>query len=111
MKKEEILAKSRKENRGGDERELREIQRAGNISYGLGGLFCFLLVLVKLLLNDSEAFDIVTYTCYGIYSAMGCCYYSLLYAKLKKPLYWIAIGGLGLLFAACMFLFVMELCC
>lgn len=107
MNRDEILVKSRKENLGQDERDLHEIMRAGHCSMVFGAALCFIMVFLKILLND--ALDIVTYTCYTIYGGMAFFHYLWLVIRLKKPLYWVAVGICGLLFIASSILFVMEL--
>ena len=47
MTKEEILEKSRKENKGMDERELNAVMRGGSIAKGVGLLLCILIVFVS----------------------------------------------------------------
>lgn len=108
MNRDEILAKSRTENLGQDERDLHDTMRAGRSSMVFGAALCFAMVFLKILLND--ALDIVSYTCYAIYGGMGCFHYLWLAIRLKKPLYWVAVGVCGLLFIASSILFVMELC-
>ena len=108
MNREEILAKSRKENMGQDERDLHETLRAGKASMAFGAALCFIFVFLKTLFDDSM--DIVSFTCYAIYAGMGCFHYLWLAIRLRKPLYWIALGLLGFLFSASSILFILELC-
>ena len=46
MTKEEILAKSRKENKSGDEREQRVIAQGGSIAKAVGLALCMLIVFL-----------------------------------------------------------------
>ena len=45
MNKEEILAKSRAENKGQDEREKQVLIKAGQIAFTVGGVMCMLIAL------------------------------------------------------------------
>lgn len=55
MNKDEILAKSRKENKIADEYEAHVRLRAGKISKAIGVALAFILVLVDAILLDSSA--------------------------------------------------------
>lgn len=111
MNRDEILAKSRMEttHHGADERELHEALKAADFAMAFGGVICFVMVFLKTLLNDVNAMDIVTYTCFCIYSGMGCFRYLWLAVRVKKPAYWILTIFGGVLFALSGALFVMEL--
>ena len=109
MNREDILAKSRKENSGQDERELQEAMRAGRISMSFGGAICFIMVLLKTLINDAEAMDIVTYTCFCVYGGMGFFQYLWQAIRVKKSSYWIVSVIFGIFFILAGVLFVMEL--
>ncbi len=65
MNKEDILAKSRNENKNGDEREERIQLRSYAISQCIGGLICMLFVFVENWVFDRSAAMIWT-----IYSGM-----------------------------------------
>ena len=54
MNKDEILAKSRKENKSADEYETHARLRAGKISKAFGVALAFILVLVDAILLDSS---------------------------------------------------------
>ncbi len=47
MNRKEILAKSREENAGGDERETQSIFKAGSIASGVGLLMCTFVVWME----------------------------------------------------------------
>ena len=51
MNKEEILAKSRAENKGSDEREKQVLIKAGQIAFTVGGVMCMLIVLFNSILE------------------------------------------------------------
>ena len=51
MKKEEILAKSRAENKGQDEREKQVLIKAGQIAFTVGGVMCMLIALFNSILS------------------------------------------------------------
>ena len=107
MNREDILAKSRKENIGGDERELREIQRAGDISFAFGLLLCFVIHFLQLIFKNE--WDVISYACFTIYGGMNLLYYSLLVSRLKKKLYWIAIIVDGFIFLGNLILLILEM--
>lgn len=65
MNKEEILAKSREENKNGDEREKKSRMSAAAISAGVGALLCMILVCIEELVFDRNAIPLwIVY--YGI---------------------------------------------
>ena len=47
MNKEEILARSRKENEKRDEREQQTFYKAGQIACGVGGILCGLIIILE----------------------------------------------------------------
>ena len=51
MNKEEILAKSRAENKGTDEREKLVLIKAGQIAFTVGGVMCMLIALFNSILS------------------------------------------------------------
>ena len=52
MNREEILAKSRKENKGNDERELAAQARAGQIASAVGVLICAVILVTEGVFSD-----------------------------------------------------------
>ncbi len=107
MNKDEILAMSRKENLGRDERELHEIQKAGNIAMGFGLALCFVIHFLQLIFKSE--LDIISYACFTIFGGMSLVYCSLLLARLKKKSYWIAIAAYGFIFLGNISLLIMEM--
>lgn len=52
MNKDEILAKSRKENKDGDEREIQILANSSKIGMAVGGILAVLIVLFSRLVNE-----------------------------------------------------------
>ena len=90
MNRDDILAKSRKENSGGDEREAHVRMRAGNISYAVGGVLCVLISFVVTVFL--EGLDLVSYVCWLIYCGMGATEYWIRAVQLKTK--WEIIGAI-----------------
>lgn len=65
-----------------DERELNEIQKAGNISMGFGLALCFVIHFLRLMFKNEM--DVISYACFTIFGGMSLVYSSLLLARLKK---------------------------
>ena len=108
MNKDEILAKSRAENFGQDERELHEYMRAGKASMVFGVVICFTFHFIQIIFNNN--LSIISNACFAVVGGMSCGYYSLLLARLRKPLYWIAIGIYGFIFIGNIIMFMIKLC-
>ena len=51
MDKEEILKKSRNENRNLDEMEKETLLKAGRLASGIGGMLCMLIMLIEICLS------------------------------------------------------------
>ena len=111
MNKDEILMKFRKESQmqGTDERERHEAMKAGNVSMSFGAAICFIMVLLKTILNDVNSMDIVTYSCFCIYSSMACVRYLWLAVCIKKLACWLLAVFFTCIFVVCGILFVLEL--
>lgn len=85
MNKEEILAKSRAENKGQDEREKHVLIKAGQIAFTVGGVMCMLIVLFNSILEGGTRFDPKLNTMLGsIYLSMLGSQSLYKYIKLKK---------------------------
>ena len=52
MNKDEILAKSRKENNGGDEREIQILANSSKIGMAVGGILAAIIVLFSRIVNE-----------------------------------------------------------
>lgn len=63
MNKDEILAKSRNENKNGDEREKKVREHAFAMSAAWGGLICMLAIMAERLIFDRSATIIWTVYC------------------------------------------------
>ena len=107
MNIDEILAMSRKEKLGRDERELHEIQKAGNIAMGIGLFLCFVIHGLQLIFKNE--LDVISYACFAIFGGMCLVYCSLLLARLKKKSYWITIAVYAFIFLGNFSLLIMEM--
>ena len=68
MTREEILEKSRKENKGMDERELNAVMRGGSIAKGVGLLLCILVVFLTDTLGGDPSASLGAFAIYwGMY--------------------------------------------
>lgn len=118
MNKEEILAKSRAENKGTDEREKQVLIKAGQIAFSVGGVMCMLISLFNSILSivdqGGTRFDPKLNTIlWSIYLSMLGSLFLYKYVKLKKKhelflsivlltvslagLVWVALKMLGVL--------------
>ena len=52
LTKEEILAKSREENKGGDEREKQQYSIANSLGFGIGLMLAGIVVLISVICTD-----------------------------------------------------------
>ena len=87
MNKEEILAKSRAENKGTDEREKLVLAKAGQKAFGAGLIVCMLITMFNGILSDIDKslYD-PKLTCgpWGIYLSMMGTLFLYKYVKLRK---------------------------
>lgn len=97
MNKDEILAKSRNENKVQDERELQIHHRAGYIAMAAGGVVCCLICFFIRLLSDE--LGIVNTACFMVYTCMGAVegWISAIMVKNKKAL-WVSASVYTVLF-------------
>lgn len=86
MTKEEILEKSRKENKGFDEREQQTKIMAGNISQSFGVILCLLTSMINRYFDGPR---IVTIAVLMIYVGMGASQYIVSAIRLKKVSDWV----------------------
>ncbi len=96
MNKEEILAKSRKENKNQDEYEKYVLSRAGHIAMAVGGVLCMLIILFEAIFTDSPAL-----TPWAIYLTMTGTTLLIKYHYLRKK-HDLVFGLLQLAFATAM---------
>lgn len=95
MNREEILEKSREENKNGDERDLRARDRSYAISASVGLLLCLLIVFAEEILFERSAIQIwVVYTGIEFTTALA----GFIQTK-KRWLLFLAVF-MGLIFAA-----------
>jgi hypothetical protein len=66
MNKDEILAKSRKENKDGDEREIRILANASKIGMAVGGILAVIIVLFSRMVNE----PLLGLSAWAVYFAM-----------------------------------------
>ncbi|MDO5547983.1 MAG: DUF6442 family protein [Eubacteriales bacterium] len=79
MNKEEILRKSRQENKGQDERERRVYIQAGSWAAGVGGIVCALFILLDNIFAGSAS-----YSTWAIYDAIFGTMWLVLAIQMKK---------------------------
>ena len=83
MNKEEILEKSRAENKGRtDEMEMAVLGRAGSIAAAVGGLVCVLIVLLNLISKSSD--PKVSFAVWAVYGLMQGALFLVKYVKLRR---------------------------
>ena len=85
MTREEILEKSRKGNKGMDERELQITQKAKALSQAVSLTVCMLLSLICMITDGPM---LISNTAWTITAVMYASDNLFLAFKLKKPLYW-----------------------
>lgn len=108
MNKEEILAKSRRENATQDERELQIFYRAGSIAKAVGGLLCVWISYICTIMFDD--LGIITSACWSIYMGMSAVEYWIYAARVKsKRMYWVWASLFSIFFLLFTILFVQEL--
>ena len=96
MNKEEILAKSRKENEKVDEMEQFAQAKAGKMAMGIGGVLCMVLVLLDLI-RTGETNECLYAVYLGMYSVFHFVNYKGI-CKKSDLVYGILFGALAVLF-------------
>ena len=86
MTKDEILARSRRENNGTDERELQIMQKAKAISQTISLSVCAFLTLICVMADGPM---LIANAAWTIVSIMYATENLILAIKLKKPIYWV----------------------
>ena len=107
MNKDEILAKSRYENAGQDERELQIQMKAGSIAKAFGGLLCLLLNMISVLVMENNM--LICLTCDLIYCGMLAVENWIIGIRLKKKMYAIGAVVFTLLFVGFVVLFILAI--
>ncbi|MBQ9374941.1 MAG: hypothetical protein IJU04_01195 [Ruminococcus sp.] len=82
MTRDEILEKSRKENKGNDEREAAALAKAGQIAAFAGGMMCFVILLLEGIL--SQFTGRVVFAIWAVYMTITGTTLLTKYFKLKK---------------------------
>lgn len=80
MTREEILEKSRAENKNQDEWELAVLNRAGNLGFAVGGLICSLLLVMNVIFDDVGS----NLSIWMVYMAMSGTVLLVKFVKLRK---------------------------
>lgn len=97
MNRDEILAKSRKENAVQDERELQINYRAGSIAKAVGCLLCVLISSFVTIMYDH--LGIVSSACWCIYCCMSAVESWIFAVRLReKKVYWVWASIFSVLF-------------
>lgn len=107
MDREEILAKSRNENKGLDEREKASLKQAGSRAYAVGGMVCMAVILLSAVFDrfGSPA----TYAAWAVYLSMAGTTFVTKYGALQKK-HELILGCFYLVLAAVfLVLFVLKL--
>ncbi len=105
MNRDEILNKSRSENKNGDERELQVNAKAGNIAFRFGGALCMILMLIERLLCNTSKVVPPLFAVY-LFMASSSEIYAGIVLKTKKR--WIPGVIYGLLCIAFTVFFIMD---
>lgn len=79
MNKDEILEKSRKENKAQDERERLTLAQAGRIATAVGGCVCAVIILLDAVLSDAPSF-----AAWAVYLSMTGTTLLVKFIKLRK---------------------------
>ncbi len=79
MNKDEILAKSRKENENQDEMELEVFAKSGQKACAVGGIVCVLIIILQSIFKNSVDFSV-----WAVYLSMTGTMLLYKYIKLKK---------------------------
>lgn len=79
MKKEDVLEKSRNENKGADELELSVIAAAGKLAAKIGMMVCCLIAVLQVIFTDA-----VSYESWMIYFSILSTMFIEKYIKLHK---------------------------
>lgn len=83
MNKDEILEKSRAENRGrADEMEQAALGRAGSIAAAVGGLVCMLILLLNVISGNGD--PRVSFAAWSVYGLMQGTLFLVKYLKLRR---------------------------
>lgn len=82
MEKEEILQRSRRENKNGDEREIGINRKSFALAACVGMLVCMVFSILEPLIFDREVYDL-----WCIYTAIQCTAGVVQYLERKKRLY------------------------
>ena len=87
MDKDEILEMSRNENKKGDEREKSAFAQASKIACAVGDIFCAILAVVALVLNNLELvpnIEFVLLTAWAVGDSISGTQKLVLYSKTKN---------------------------
>ena len=104
MTKEEILEKSRQENKKHDEMERDALARAGKLACAVGGLVCMAIIVLEAIFSDR-----VSMSTWAVYLSMTGTMLLMKYLRLKKK-HELVFGVLELALAAVFFvMFVIGL--
>jgi hypothetical protein len=79
MDRNDILEKSRKENRNMDEREKDAVAKAGQSAFGVGGVVCAFIILFEAVVSDFTSFST-----WAVYLSMTGTAFLVKYSILRK---------------------------
>jgi hypothetical protein len=79
MEKNDILEKSRRENRNMDERERDALAKAGQRAFGVGGMVCAFIIIFEAIVSD-----FASYSTWAVYLSMTGTVFLVKYSILSK---------------------------
>lgn len=97
MNKEEILEKSRRENKGRDECERDALAQGGKIAAAVGGVVCAAVILLEAIFSD-----FASYSTWAVYLSMTGSVLLVKFAKMRKK-HELIFGALQILLALVFF--------
>lgn len=99
MDKNEILEKSRKENKNKNVYELEVVSKASSIAYRVGGILCCLTAVLDVIFTNT-----INFTSWMIFFSMLSTVFIVKYIKMKKKHELI----MAVLYIACFILFAVK---
>ncbi|MDY4066444.1 DUF6442 family protein [Bullifex sp.] len=104
MNKEEILSKSKKDNKGVDEMELYVLSTAGKIASKVGLLVCCFVAVLQAVLTHNVSFE-----CWMIYFSILAATFIVKYIKLHRKHELLVASIYSILFLLFTVLFIINL--
>lgn len=106
LTKEEILAKSREENKSGDEREKQQYSIANSLGFSIGLMLAGIVVLISVICTDRLPVEVMF-----VVAAMQSVQAILIGVKVRQRKLYLTVGIVeGVLSAVFLILWILELC-